>query len=1490
MFRKKRATTSPNPSNPNPTPSAASAAAQAFIKQQTQDAKLSNAAAAAALRSHSTSPTPISDLQTKRMLRKGSTSSAGSDAAVQRPGLQRHGSNGSLTQRSFRSPTAQADDIPPVPALPGEAPQISNDSKDASISASSTSRPPEQALQVREESRPASKAGDQSGLKQSIWSSTTQNTPPAGNRKPNLSLDSPHASPKSINFSRPMSPSNSPQSPRSSRERVKPMASSADAAPSPEGPISSRPVPRSSAKNKAIRQPLSSTIEEGKHLSARSMHPPPSGSMLDSLGPSQVSPGSPSSGGSAHVHGGSGNGAVVASKESQAATNGSTTNSSKKKSPRSGSDSQSFVAASAPSSQLAATPAPSSNPTLEQIKIYQSRATAMLARPLTNDPSPEPVSTRRSEDKPQMRTLERPRNDEDQKRSELQPIDHRRAVSQPVPNTIGRTMSLGRAESISPARSAHFLDSPQVEGSKHQPPPRSVSPVKSAMKTPSPRNISPEILHGRALSDHSDSRSLVSEESSTIGASKKKKIAHVSFEDNAVKVGEAAEGGTVPESEPLSPQFRTFPREVETGIQEISMAPRPELPSFGSIRGRKVQEGGADNRTFTDFAPTTKPNPEGSEENPDDEEHMKAQGSHHFAEDTPNSREKEGSSLLAPTIAVQPATPRVEEPNEFEAQSYPSGDQGFETNGNDSTTSGQVCLAPDLDHGLQSDANTSQTLQAEESSSDSDSGDSDVFSDAAEDPSEVEDPAGFASLDAIVESPMGEVAGHTKAVDSSSEEPSPVEAPTEAYTDPNSGTAPQDGWEDVRAYWNSLSEQRKAEIEREARAQKFEAAHKGAIDSEAPKDRHSSTAVVSMDKSSANSESTNKASTPATRPLKPALKKAEGKSPREHSKPEQIHLRRSMRSSGTMHRSSMSEASSSAAKPLSRQTQRQNRPVSADPQSAQQLAVSINASSFKAQNGLRDSDDQASKQRPRRNSNDSSASDSSFKRKRRDSTSTTGSARYTMRRSMRSSSPPPLPTNSLASPPIGFTRKSLRHSERDPHERPKSSSGLFGFAKSSKPGKPSRSKNDKPKGSSLGSSSRFQSRFDDSSGDEDHVRHEYSSRFPDSDESGDDVPAGLVVGSSSRRLAPLRGIPRRAGQEDGDSTDLSDSEEQDLTAKRSSQKKKEVGPNGRPATSPAQDALSLAKISDESPAGRIKNKRPPQSISDRGLNAKPNGSTSDSPLNVGTLRKSPANTAKLSASESGPKDSTVSEAKKSSNRRSFFGFGKKRQSAQPGLLASKWAPSKLSASTPSPPVAVTSSPTTQETQTNASSLPSSPHAPASRNSSSKLLRRMSRDTSTVDPTQGQHSRSNTIGTSLPASYPRTDPHGFPFPPPPIPEEYKDRSGGINPERPQTSNGLLSTEAAGKTNGMQAKDWGSAERPGMNATAASTASVPVGLHVGESSLGRDEKDYDTNARPSAQVNRRDKAKEKGSEKRVVFSERTGKLKKFQGLRRVFGLND
>ncbi|KAJ9625027.1 hypothetical protein H2203_004978 [Taxawa tesnikishii (nom. ined.)] len=82
MFSRRSRTPSNTRNNAPPSSSAAIAASSAFLKSSTSTASLSSAAAAAALRSHTTSPEPVGNLQTKRMIRRGSQSSVGSGSIM----------------------------------------------------------------------------------------------------------------------------------------------------------------------------------------------------------------------------------------------------------------------------------------------------------------------------------------------------------------------------------------------------------------------------------------------------------------------------------------------------------------------------------------------------------------------------------------------------------------------------------------------------------------------------------------------------------------------------------------------------------------------------------------------------------------------------------------------------------------------------------------------------------------------------------------------------------------------------------------------------------------------------------------------------------------------------------------------------------------------------------------------------------------------------------------------------------------------------------------------------------------------------------------------------------------------------------------------------------------------------------------------------------------------------------------------------------------
>ncbi|KAK4459065.1 hypothetical protein QBC42DRAFT_254748 [Cladorrhinum samala] len=131
-------------------PNAATAAAAVF-KRHESNATLSAAAAAAALRARPMTPTRVGDVQTKRTLRRSASvaSSRTASPMLGRPGLERRGSSGSMTERTFRSPSPHrpgssgsghrqsrslSQDAPPVPALPKDV--------ETSVGRSSLGAPP----------------------------------------------------------------------------------------------------------------------------------------------------------------------------------------------------------------------------------------------------------------------------------------------------------------------------------------------------------------------------------------------------------------------------------------------------------------------------------------------------------------------------------------------------------------------------------------------------------------------------------------------------------------------------------------------------------------------------------------------------------------------------------------------------------------------------------------------------------------------------------------------------------------------------------------------------------------------------------------------------------------------------------------------------------------------------------------------------------------------------------------------------------------------------------------------------------------------------------------------------------------------------------------------------------------------------------------------------------------------------------------------------
>ncbi|CAO1601662.1 hypothetical protein XANCAGTX0491_005307 [Xanthoria calcicola] len=634
MFHRRRASSNP-PAKAPPTAAASTAAVQAFLASRASQANLSSAAAAAALRSRPTTPTPVGDLPTKRRAqRSGSVSSNGSS----RPNLQRQNSAGSMTERTFRDPSPSRlnpeylyqDDPPPVPALPKgyvSPPPLSA----RSIRRPASVEPPERVVS------PVPRAGGR-GVSLDRAPGMVQPKQPKKQKRPNLGTVGEAErtqSRESINFSRPMSPQNSP--PTSPLRELKAFPGiSQPYTPTPTANMgvlrdgeadniqyavqdsATRPVKK---KKKAAAKEM----VEGSHFARRS-EAKPTGAPLDSSKKAPVSTTfTPSQ-----------SYTKLATKE----PTGAPQPGAKKKKKRVVS-SESSQGSYASDSDSAMSDRSSST---DRPRSFNTRAAGILAK--------QPSIVREDREAEEQEDNGKPAKQKYFKTSgvngtALTPgsgasataIKHGKSVSQPpsvttafddskhvdMPGAPGNTVTTStanglsakqpRPQSLSPGRAAHFLPQPMYEtpdGIKHQPPARSVSPAKSALKhSPSSRGASPvgfagsghSRLSGAAGSEASDNGSVVSDDGSRLQPAKKKN-ARVSFDEDPVTVGHASIPPATDSPTLMSPQhkdsakkgFLGFGRRREAGAsakdldQDDGIKPTPALPSFGSVRGRDRNE------------------------------------------------------------------------------------------------------------------------------------------------------------------------------------------------------------------------------------------------------------------------------------------------------------------------------------------------------------------------------------------------------------------------------------------------------------------------------------------------------------------------------------------------------------------------------------------------------------------------------------------------------------------------------------------------------------------------------------------------------------------------------------------------------------------------------------------------------------------------------------------------------------------------------------
>ncbi|KAM0138460.1 hypothetical protein ACHAO1_003493 [Botrytis cinerea] len=467
--------------------------------------------------------------------------------------------------------------------------------------------------------------------------------------------------------------------------------------------------------------------------------------------------------------------------------------------------------------------------------------------------------------------------------------------------------------------------------------------------------------------------------------------------------------------------------------------------------------------------------------------------------------------------------------------------------------------------------------ESEESENDS------IYSDAAEE-FETPDDGGFMSLDAVVESPVSA----SSVLASQPDSPSTKLAKERAYMSSqlqrkSSEPDPEEGWEKAQQYWKNLSVDRKKQLELDAHMVADEEEQEVTLAPKPKKTKKKSVTIQSPTspimitmQESPFPQVQKQSNTERSYMIQPGSKagsNVHGQTTMRSSMRAEpphvesdVHIRQSMRGSG-----STKGATQNGTTQPNGIHQKKQRPVSLPPTKTQANTQAVNqhlrliqgaAATAASPNSQRNSASVAPTPLRRKSSGDS---DTSFKRAR---PATDGiSMRRSMRResdvssngrqqsplnssrfSLRSSSPGGPPAVTMR----GTMRSSLRGSN-DSTARAKSPIKMPGFGRSS-------SARPAPKQKSNQRSSRFAD-----SSDEDEPRHGFRSRFVDSSDDDEPTPIPIVARPISSRGTPVRSIPKPIGYQDGDSSDLPDSDDESRPATAKSLNKSK--PNGnRPSS------------------------------------------------------------------------------------------------------------------------------------------------------------------------------------------------------------------------------------------------------------------------------------------------------------------------------------
>ncbi|KAI0174713.1 hypothetical protein BJ166DRAFT_606624 [Pestalotiopsis sp. NC0098] len=638
-------------------PNASTAAAAAFMASGNQNPNvgLSSAAAAAALRARPQTPTNVSEVQTKRTMRRspsvssvGSAASAAARRSSQQPRLERKRSTSSMSDRTFRSPSPHGDrrplesDHPPVPAIPAGH-KVSRSTSSAGTGMQNFKT----ASQKMESGLPSWYTQPQGDLK----NVRTSDAPMKKNLPEHLTSIPPRPDSRgsSVNFSYPgrsrtQSPPASPivdqndewnEVPRqgSKKSRRVSAASSTTGSKSDQTLVydanSRRMVPKAdldaisyqvksaSEKPQKSKKSQTSASKSGSQL-AKGTVARTRGSLVETNG-NYRDPRSqePSSAESRRVRKEFGvvqdfepNSVITTSDANY--TDGHSAPPEEHDSRKSGlSPEPQRLLSPRPVGQMGRKPSMVMEESDEEFDAEDAHdhPSRDVYGALDNVPTrgtlyePEdernPTSQSEFEGVGYSDTFDQSGNHAQTSSGTLQPVEQEqppRKLSVDMANVVNASK---RSVSQSPARQARFASTPS-EGLvvRHTPPGRSASPIKSALKhSPSPREASPSDVN---TADAARARFSSPDRDASLP---RKKSARVSFDDrSSVIVGEAH--GPVSETDsPVVPSPQATRRPWFSGIGRTKkkdpsheldddevMKPRPALPSFGSVREKKVRE------------------------------------------------------------------------------------------------------------------------------------------------------------------------------------------------------------------------------------------------------------------------------------------------------------------------------------------------------------------------------------------------------------------------------------------------------------------------------------------------------------------------------------------------------------------------------------------------------------------------------------------------------------------------------------------------------------------------------------------------------------------------------------------------------------------------------------------------------------------------------------------------------------------------------------